>query len=90
MDAQPVRCDPQAVNETRPLLPDEVYGARAAGALLVGDLASAEAQLSRVRLRYLVAFCCRLSVIAPSVAVRLAWRVASRRCRRSTTGVRSR
>ena len=90
MDAWPVRCDPRPVNQIRPSLPDEVHGARAAGDLLVGDVASAEAQLACVRARYLVGFCCRLSVVAPSVALRLAWRVGVRRAWRSRTRVRSR
>ena len=71
-------------------LPDEVHGARAAGSLLVGDLEEAEADLAHVRTRYLVGFLFRLSMVAPSVSLRLAWRVCSRRAGRSKTGVRSR
>ena len=63
------------MDQPRSALPDEVHGARAAGALLVGDLASAAADLACVRTRYLVGFLCRLAVVAPSVSLRLAWRV---------------
>ena len=60
-------------------LPDEVHGARAAGSLLAGDLELAEAELARVRARYLVRFLCRLAVVTPGVSLRLGWRVAARR-----------
>ena len=74
----------------RSALPDEVHGARAAGAVLLGDLASAEADLACVRMRYLVGFLFRLAVIAPSVSLRLAWRVGARRwtAARATRGSR--
>ena len=88
MDGYPVRCDPRPVNQVRQSLPDEVHGARAAGDLLVGDIASAEAHLACVHARYLVRFCMRLAVITPSVALRLAWRVGVRRAWRARTGTR--
>ena len=59
-------------------LPAEVHGARAAGSLLAGDLAEAEAELAQVRTRYLAGFLVRLAVGAPSVSLRLAWRVGAR------------
>lgn len=59
-------------------LPDEAHGARAAGSLIVGELAEAEADLAQVRMRYLVGFLVRLAVVAPSVSLRLAWRVGVR------------
>ena len=65
----------------RSRLPDEVHGARAAGSLLVGDLAGAKAELAHVRTRYLAGFLARLGVVAPSVALRLVWRVGVRRSR---------
>ena len=67
------------MDHPRSALPDEVHGARATGALLLGDLASAEADLACVRTRYLVGFLCRLAVIVPSVSLLLAWRVGARR-----------
>ena len=44
---------------------------------MLGELASAEADLACVRTRYLVGFLCRLAVIPPSVSLRLAWRVGN-------------
>jgi len=70
----------------RSRLPDEVHGARAAGSLLVGDLAEAEAELVHVRTRYLVGFLVRLAVVVPSVSLRLAWRVGVRRGRLGRRG----
>ena len=60
-------------------MPDEVHGARAAGLLVVGDLESAAAELGSVRTRYLVGFLCRLAILVPTISVRLAWRVGTRR-----------
>ena len=71
----------------RSRLPDEVHGARAAGSLLAGEVAEAEAELTHVRARYLVGFLVRLAVVAPSVSLRLAWRVGVQRNR---LGFRSR
>ena len=62
----------------RSRLPDEVYGARAAGSILVGDLVEAEAELVRVRTRYLAGFLARLALVVPGVSLRLAWRVGVR------------
>ena len=63
----------------RSRLPDEVHGARAAGSLLVGDLAESEAELACVRTRYLVGFLLRLALVVPDVssAPRLARRCAA-------------
>ena len=63
----------------RPSVLDQVHGARAAGALLAGELDEAEEALTAVSNRYLAAFCLRLAFITPGVALRLAWRVAGRR-----------
>ena len=60
-------------------LPDEVQGARAAGSPLAGNLRSAEAELARVRVRYLMRFLGRLAQVTPGVALRLGWRVAAHR-----------
>ena len=79
MDESRPGCHLGYMESPRSALPDEVHGARAAGALLVGDLASAEADLACARTRYLAGFLCRLAVIAPSVSLRLAWRVGARR-----------
>lgn len=60
-------------------LSDEVLGARDAGSRLAGDLEFAEAELVRVRARYLARFFCRLAVVTLAISIRVAWRVASRR-----------
>ena len=79
MDAAVVPCELVRMDVERSRLPDEVYGARVAGSLLVGDLAEAEADLACVRTRYLVRFLLRLALVVPSVSLRLAWRVGVRR-----------
>ena len=58
---------------------DEFDGARAAGALLVGEREAAVDALERVSTRYLAGFLWRLGLVMPSVSVRLAWRLARRR-----------
>ena len=65
-----------------PLLPadiDEALGLRALAALLDGDLDGAVEVLAAARGGYRLAFLCRLVVVVPSVALRLAWRLATRR-----------
>ena len=66
----------------RPSVLDELYGARAAGSLLVGDVDEAVDALMLVSNRYLAGFCCRFAVVSPSVSLRLAWRVVRRRLAR--------
>ena len=79
MDAAIAPCERVRMDVERSRLPDEVHGARAAGSLLVGDLAGAEAELVRVRTGYLVGFLARLALVVPGVSLRLAWRVGVRR-----------
>ena len=79
MDAAAVPCELVRMDVERSRLPDEVHGARAAGSIVVGDLAEAEAELAGVRTGYLAGFLMRLALLIPSVSVRLAWRVAIRR-----------
>ena len=86
MDAAVVPCELVRMDVERSRLPDEVHGARAAGSIVVGDLAEAEAELACARTRYLAGFLMRLALVVPSVSVRLAWRVAIRRCRWSKAG----
>lgn len=78
MDAAVVPCELVRMDVERSRLPDEVHGARAAGSLLVGELAEAEAELACVRTRYLVGFLLRLALVVPSISLRLAWRVGVR------------
>ena len=77
MDARGRRCESGPMHARPPL--DEVYGARALGALLIGDLAGAVDAPGLVSTEYLVGFFCRLALVAPSVSVRLAYRVWHRR-----------
>ena len=63
MDESRPECHLGYMERPRSALPDEVHGARAAGALLVGDLASAEGYLACVRTRYLVGFLFRLAAV---------------------------
>lgn len=79
MDTPLEPCELVGMDVERSRLPDEVHGARAAGSLLVGDLVEAEAELVRVRTRYLVGFLARLGLLVPGVSLRLAWRVGVRR-----------
>ena len=74
-------CHSESMDHPRLALPDEVHGARAVGSLVVGDLEAAEAELALTRARYLAGFLCRLAIITPSVALRLAWRLGVRRWR---------
>lgn len=57
-------------------LSDEVHVLRATGSLVAGDFDEALSELERTSTRYLVAFLLRLALFAPSVAVRIAWRIA--------------
>ena len=70
----------------RPSVLDQVHGVRAAGALLAGELDEAEEALTAVSNRYLAAFCLRLALITPGVALRLASRIARRRLVRGRSG----
>ena len=79
MDAAGVPCEFVRMDVERSRLPDEVHGARAAGSLLVGELAEAEAELACVRTGYLAGFLLRLALVVPSVSLRLAWCVGVRR-----------
>ena len=74
-------CNSEPMDRPRFALPDEVHGTRAAGWLVVGDLEAAEAELALIGASYLAGFLCRLAVITPSVALRLAWRLGVRRWR---------
>ena len=78
MDAAFEPCELVRMDVERSRLPDEVHGARAAGSLLAGDLAEAEAELACVRTGYLVGFLMRLALVVPGVSLRLAWRVGLR------------
>ena len=51
----------------------------AAGSLVAGDFEEALAELEQTSFSYLVRFLPRLAFVAPSVAARLAWRLARRR-----------
>ena len=73
------------MNGSHPSVLDQVHGARAAGALLVGELDEAEEHLSAASSRYLVGFFLRLAIITPGVSLRLAWRVVRRRFDREAT-----
>ena len=79
MDGPVWLCERLRMDGRDSTLPDVVQGARAAGSLLAGDLTEAEAELAHVRTRYLAGFLVRLAVVAPSVSLRLAWRVGVRR-----------
>ena len=67
------------MNTPRRSVSDEVYGLRATGSLVIGDFDEALAELERTSTRYLVGFLPRFALVAPSVAFRLAWRLARRR-----------
>ena len=60
----------------QPATLDEALGLRALAALLEGDLDRATDALAAARRGYRLAFLCRLAVVVPSVAMRLAWRQA--------------
>lgn len=76
LDAAPDPCHAHRMFGPRPSVLDQVYGARAAGALLAGELDEAHGHLSAVSNRYLVAFCIRLALVTPGVSLRLAWKIA--------------
>ena len=63
----------------KPSALDEIDGASALGALLAGDLDEAAEALDSASARYLVGFFCRLALLMPSVAMRLAYRTLRRR-----------
>lgn len=58
---------------------DEVWGVLALRALLAGDLRAAAGMLPRARPRYCAGFLVRLTVLMPSVAIRMAWRLVAKR-----------
>ena len=58
---------------------DQACGTCALEALLEGDLDGAAEALDQTAVRYLVGFFCRLGLIMPTVAMRLAYRTARRR-----------
>ena len=58
---------------------DEVWGVLVLRALLAGDLRAAVEMLARARPRYCAGFLVRLAVLMPSVAIRMAWRLAAKR-----------
>ena len=70
----------------RPSVLDQVHGARAAAALLAGELDEAEEALTAVSTRYLAAFCLPLAFITPGVALLLASSIARRRLVRGWPG----
>ena len=63
----------------QPTTIDEALGLRTLAALLDGDLDGAVEVLAVARRGYRLVFLCRLAVIVPLVALRLAWRLATRR-----------
>ena len=58
---------------------DEVWGVLALCVFLAGDLRAAVEILARARPRYCAGFLVRLVVLMPSVAMRMAWRLAAKR-----------
>lgn len=71
----------------RSSLPDEVHGARATGALLVGELDAAVEALRPASNLYLAGFFLRFSLISPGLSLRLAWRVARQRFESPSRGI---
>ena len=62
------------MHPSRRSVSDKVHGLRATtGSLIAGDFDEALAELERTSSRYLVGFLLRFSLVAPTVAVRLAW-----------------
>ena len=70
---------PLGMNARPPSVSDEVRGLRATGSLVAGDFEEALGEREQTSLAYLVRFLPRLAFVAPSVAARLAWRLARRR-----------
>ena len=67
------------MNAHRRSVSDEVHGLRATGSLVAGEFEEALGELEQTSLAYLAAFLLRFALVAPSVALRLAWRLARRR-----------
>ena len=67
------------MHPSRRSVSDEVHGLRATGSIVAGDIEGAVAELERASARYLVGFLLRFCLVAPSVALRLAWKLARRR-----------
>ena len=83
MDETNGQCDVRTMKRRPPSVLDELDGARALGALLAGDLEGAVEALDFVSVRYLVGLLLRLALLAPSVSVRIGYRLARRRLARS-------
>ena len=67
------------MNMRRRSVSDEVHGLRATGSLVAGDFEEALDELEWTSARYFVGFLLRFAPVAPSVAARLAFRLARRR-----------
>ena len=67
------------MHPSRRSVSDEVHGLRANGSLVAGDFDDALAELERTSIRYLLGFLLRCSLVAPTVAMRLAFRLTCRR-----------
>ena len=89
MDVSAPGCNPRRMRAPEPFVLDEIYGARALGALLAGNLEGAEDALKLVSNRYLVGLLVRLGLLMPSVAIRLGYRVVQRRLSRRAPAQRS-
>ena len=83
MDEVDGRFDVRTMKRHPPSVHDELDGARALGALLVGDLDGEVEALDSVSVRYLVGLLLRLALLAPSVSLRIGYRLARRRLARS-------
>ena len=71
-------CDARLVNARSSVL-DEIYGARAVGALVAGDWEGALEALEQASWRYLIGFLFRLALLMPSASLLLACRIVGRR-----------
>ena len=58
---------------------DEVRGLRATGSFVAGDFEDAVAELEQTSSRYLAGFLFRCSLVAPTLSMRLAWRLVRQR-----------
>ena len=64
------------MHPSRRSVSDEVHGLRAMASLVAGDFDKALGEIERASGRYLAGFLLRLSLVAPTVALRLALRLA--------------
>ena len=78
MDEMNERCDARTMKRRPPSVLDELDGAKALGALLVGDLDGAVEALESVPTRYLLGLLLRLSMLSPTVSVRIGYHLARR------------